>query len=521
MIDPLTGLPDSNTISTDSLKSINPINITQPVDTSASYLSSINNATSDLQGSLNTAQANVDQQNKQAIADSGSIANLQASLGGKVQDTANTYNTTGVTSAYNQLADLNAQATGLKNEASAIPIQIQNQSLGQGVTDRGAAPIETARLRENALKALSLGQQAAIASANYDKAKNYADQIITAKYAGIEADITAKKTNLDALDKYTLTPAQEKLKATQQALLTKQTQDIAEAKQTQKDLQNLSLSIAKNGAPTKVMDSITNAKSFNDAIIAASPYLQSAADKADTSYKIAQTAKIYSDIQQSAETAGSNLDPSQSLAYAQEYASTGKIPTGIPKGGFGKVSQWAKELPKQTGEIVSTATGVHPAQDSTYADALSSLSSVVKLAQDLKIQDKSRIGGLISGTLGAITGSEAQSKYLSTRGQIVDLLSRARSGAALTENEVKTYEDMLPGRFSETLGIGQNSDVKIQNFVDAITKDMTNKSNAKGWSIYGVTPIKLGDKEYKVGDIIKSGDQSGRINSDGSITLIQ
>lgn len=538
-IDPITGLPDSNvqnangsisypspTIDATKIGStptvVAPPPVTVPDSTYTTPVNDVGNSAQASQEAI-TAEQEYQRQLQTAQAKQNDISTIEKQLGGKAADTANLYSVSGVNDAYKQLKDLNAQAIGLKNEATAIPIQTPLAYQGTAATQQTIASVNRDKLSQNALKALSLGQQAAIAQGNYDVAKNLADQQIEVKYSQMEADLKSKQTQLAALDKYQLTPAQEKAKVALDRKYKVQEQEMADKKAQEKELQALSIKISANGAPRQVVQAITNAKSFNDAIIAASPYLQSAADKADVSYKIAQTAKIYSDIKNDAMTAGSNLDPSQSLAYAQEYAATGKIPTGIPKGGFGKVSAWAKELPKQNGEIVSTATGVHPAQDSTYADALSSLSSVVKLAKDLKTQDKSRIGGLIGGTLGAITGSTAQGRYLSTRSQIVDLLSRARSGAALTEQEVKTYESMLPGRFSEPFAIGQNSDVKIQQFVDAITKDMQNKANAKGWSIYGISKVKPqgADHEYTVGDIIQVNGQTGRVNSDGSITIVQ
>lgn len=432
------------------------------------------------------------------------------------------------TAQYNQDLNVNSNRKATQdiiNQINALHAgnEVNKLNIGQnaGGLTVASASNESDRLdRQNAIKAITLGAQLQATQGNLALATDMVSQAINAKYDPIEKKIEALKTYYD-INKDLLSSYDSKAFKKQQILLEAKAKDLEVQKANEQQINNLSMSIAKNGAPSSVVQAITKAKSFNDAIVKASPYLQSLSDKADISYKIAQTANLYSEIKARASTHGSNLDPSQSLAYAQEYASTGKIPTGIPKGGFGTVSQWAKELPKQNGEIISTATGVHPAQDSTYADALSSLSSVVKLAQDLKTQDKNRIGGLIGGTLGLITGSKAQGDYISTRTQIVDLLSRARSGAALTENEVKTYENMIPSRFSEPFALGQNSDVAIQQFVNSITKDMQNKANAKGWSIYGVSKVKLGESEYTVGDIIHSGDKAGRINADGTITLIQ
>jgi hypothetical protein len=213
-------------------------------------------------------------------------------------------------------------------------------------------------------------------------------------------------------------------------------------------------------------------------------------------------------------------DPAQLVAYAQQYASTGMIPTGLPKGSFGVVSAYAKELPKSQGQILDKATGVTPDKLGAAGDAYGALYSAIELSKQLKELDKKRVGGVVSGTLGKVFGSADQQRYVDLRSQIVDLLSRARSGAALTESEEKRYGNMLPGRFSESFGLGANSDVRIDNFTTALTSDLTNKVNSKGWVVNGISKVDLGGTKYTVGDVIEVNGVRGRINADGSITKL-
>jgi hypothetical protein len=213
-------------------------------------------------------------------------------------------------------------------------------------------------------------------------------------------------------------------------------------------------------------------------------------------------------------------DPAQLVAYAQQYASTGMIPTGLPKGSFGAVSAYAKELPKSQGQILDKATGVTPDKLGAAGDAYGALYSAIELSKQLKELDKKRVGGVVSGTLGKVFGSADQQRYVDLRSQIVDLLSRARSGAALTESEEKRYGNMLPGRFSESFGLGANSDVRIDNFTTALTSDLTNKVNSKGWVVNGISKVDLGGTKYTVGDVIEVNGVRGRINADGSITKL-
>ncbi len=241
-------------------------------------------------------------------------------------------------------------------------------------------------------------------------------------------------------------------------------------------------------------------------------------DPLDAMYKKAQINKIYADI---AGVGDASTDPAQILAYAQQYASTGTIPTGIPKGQFGVVSQVAKELPKSPGQILDKATGIVPDKLGAAGDAYGSLYSAIQLANQLKDLDKQRVGGVVSGTFGKLLGSKDQQAYVDLRSQIVDLLSRARSGAALTVSEEKRYGDMLPGRFSEPLGFGAQSHDRIDNFVSALTSDLTNKVDSKGWVVNGISKVKIGGTQYTVGDVIQNAEgQLGRVNPDGSVTLI-
>lgn len=287
------------------------------------------------------------------------------------------------------------------------------------------------------------------------------------------------------------------------------------------DIQKIAADAAKNGATYSQIHEISQARTPTEASALVAKYgLGESA--LDTAYKKAQIAKINNDIQTSG--AASALGD-QALAYAQQYAATGQIPTGLPKGTFGVVSQVAKELPKQKGEIVSAATGVHPAQDTTYADALSSLASAIQLTQRLKELDDKRIGGVISGLANTVgisgaIGLNGEQNYDDLRTQITDLLARARSGAAINDTELRTYEAMLPGTYSEPFGLGTDSQQRINNFQNALTNDLTQKASAKGWSIYGFSKVKINGQDYTVGDIIDNGNQKGRVNPDGTITII-
>lgn len=217
-------------------------------------------------------------------------------------------------------------------------------------------------------------------------------------------------------------------------------------------------------------------------------------------------------------------DPTNILAYAQQYAATGQIPTGIPKGGFGLVAQIAKELPKPEGILVDKNTGITSSKlSATQVDGITALYDITKKVSDLKALDKKRVKGLVGGITGKIFGADDQERYLALRTEIVDLLSRARTGAALTASEEKFYADQLPGRYAEPLFVlGANTQVKLDSFDSKINGALKSKLDINNAAIFGYSKVKIGSREYTVGDIVTNNQgQAGRINADGTITIIE
>lgn len=259
------------TISTEALQPTTTLPVTTVPDLSSQYTNNINSVANLTQQANDAAAAEKTAQD-QYLAKANEKANLEASYGMKANDTANLYQTTGVNDLYKQISGINTEAQGLARQAQAIPLQTQQEYTGRLSTQAGTSAIDAGRLRENALKSLELGQRAAIAQGNYDVAKNLADQQIASKYAGIEAEIKSKQTNLEALDKITLTAAQEKRKAAQTALLTKQANDIAEQKANDKALSDIIIQASTQNAPSNLLEKAKLAKTPSEAAMILGQY---------------------------------------------------------------------------------------------------------------------------------------------------------------------------------------------------------------------------------------------------------
>lgn len=219
----------------------------------------------------------VNKQLEQAQADQKAQAesqlSLQSALIGKTADTQAFQETAGVNAANDtvrqyatQLADLNAQASTLNREAQAIPIQVQNESVGRGRTGAGIAPIESARLRDNALKALSIAQQADIASAaltgsqlKLQAAKDKAQQMVDLKYKPLEDQLALKKQQYD-LNKDILSQIDKKRTEALNLAIKKEERDLEEKKNNEKGISDLVTNASAQGAPADLRARAAKAK---------------------------------------------------------------------------------------------------------------------------------------------------------------------------------------------------------------------------------------------------------------------
>lgn len=279
-------------ISTSQLQPVQPINIPTPVQDTTPFTTAMSTASNFINQSL----AGAEQELKAAQGEGSALSNLmtqtQRQLGQRAGETANVYQERGVNDLAKQLRTLNAQAQALNLEAQAVPIQIQQESEGMGRTTRGVAPIQSARLRENALKALSLAQQSAIAQADYATAKDLADQQIALKYDALENELKVQQLQLNAIDKFKLTPAQEKAKEARQLTISREEKRLAQEREEKKALNDMLINANAQGAPRDIVERARQAKT---SLEAASILGQYSGDYWGTKLKIAEFNKKQSE----------------------------------------------------------------------------------------------------------------------------------------------------------------------------------------------------------------------------------
>jgi hypothetical protein len=143
----LDSLPVSDVITSDSLKSPDPVKIATPTPDGTNYGGITSSVTDSILNDYNSLNQKVKDKQTQQDQLGGDILASMKDLGNKAADTAAANEVAGVNSetenlnkAVQQLADLNAQASSLNREAKAIPLVTQERNANTGATDAGVAP---------------------------------------------------------------------------------------------------------------------------------------------------------------------------------------------------------------------------------------------------------------------------------------------------------------------------------------------------------------------------------------------
>jgi murein DD-endopeptidase MepM/ murein hydrolase activator NlpD len=186
-------------------------------------------------------------------------------LGDKGQDVQNLNEQYGVNANKKTVTDLSGQILALNNQK-----QIDKLNIGQtagGLTESSAAGFSDQIDRQNAIKALTLNTQLQAAQGNLSLAQDSVQQMIDAKYGGIQSRIDTLKQFLD-LNKDDLTRADKKAYDNQQTLLAAKQKDLDIAKKNDESIQNMVVNAASQGAPSDQLAKASKAKSPQEAAIA-------------------------------------------------------------------------------------------------------------------------------------------------------------------------------------------------------------------------------------------------------------
>jgi len=162
--------------------------------------------------------------------------------------------------------DLTAQLKAIQNEAQAIPLQLQQEATGRGITVGGLRPLQTARLRTNAIQALSVSSLLEASRGNIGLAQQQVDRAVAQKFDPIREQIAAKSANLQLILQSPEFSLEDKKRA-QTQLNAQQAKEKQVAKQEAEELaiKNVAVEAASKGVDAVTLGRIQAAPSAAEA----------------------------------------------------------------------------------------------------------------------------------------------------------------------------------------------------------------------------------------------------------------
>ncbi len=306
-----------------------------------------------------------------------------------------------LTGKQKEVNDLTAQLKTITDSTTSGQLALEGKDVSttQGIVDRKQAQLA----RENAIKALPISAALNAAQGRLDTAKSNITTMLGLIAEDNKANYQFEKDQID----YAMTFAN----ADQKDALQKRADDLA-AKKAADDrfatLRNAYVNKAMDNGDFATAGKLATATTQDDlnALAGGIKYTPTALEKA-------QIDNIYSQIEERNKTTGENNDPATIVAYAQQYASNGQIPTGLPKGTFGTVAQVAKELPKANGTIVDNNTGIKSSKlTSAQTDAYSAMKDLTNKITEAQTLFNKLHTGVLGGLLGNIPNMPNLNKSL-------------------------------------------------------------------------------------------------------------
>lgn len=163
--------------------------------------------------------------------------------------------------------DLSSRLNALKNESLQIPLQLQQDATGRGVTAAGLQPIQTAALRNNAIQALGVSSLLEASRGNLSTALDLVDRAVYQKFQPIKEQIAAKTANLNLILQSPAYTAEQKSRAQKQIdIQDAKSRAIEKQETTEKDIRGIAIDAASSGADSLILRRIQEAKTPEEAL---------------------------------------------------------------------------------------------------------------------------------------------------------------------------------------------------------------------------------------------------------------
>ena len=405
-------------------------------------------------------------------------------------------------------ADLVGRLKTLQAEALQIPLQLQQEATGRGITAGGLRPIEQAALRTNAIQALSVGALLEASRGQLTTALDLVDRAVNQKYDPIKEQIAVKQANLDIILKSPSYSLAEKKRAEQQkAIQADQLKNLKQQEQNETEIMQIAINAVQGGADALTLRNIQRASSPQEALQLAAPFLQK---KEQNSFE-------------------QRLDPQGNLVELeltpQGQVVNQRVITGKEAGTITGVNDpittpEGKTLVYGTPEYViqkllnTSSSKTKPV--ASEREQLGKFANVVALTDNLMTSLNKTTNDPIFGYLKSLNPYDFDARAVNAQvTALVPSVARALYGevGVLTDTDIERYLTTLPNirstdeqnkfialmtltnakrSYEQTLLNLANSNVNVAGFADSY-KDITNK-------------VELLEKELKIGEQNISGE---------------
>lgn len=245
--------------------------------------------------------AQLTQPEQQAQGITEELQGLTAGLLGESETRATAEEEAGIAGLTQQESDLATRLSAIQREAQAIPLQLQQEATGRGITAGGLRPLQTARLRENAIQALTTASQLEAVRGRLTTALDLVDRAVAQKYDPIKEEIAVKQANLQLILQSPAFTAAQKRQAEQQAAQQEARKlAIEKREEDEKSFKEFTAKIAGMGVSTEILERANSAGSYEEAFSIAMPEIARLAredKKAEQALKDLQVDNIRSQIE--------------------------------------------------------------------------------------------------------------------------------------------------------------------------------------------------------------------------------
>lgn len=345
--------------------------------------------------------------------------------------------------------DLTARLTTLKNEAAAIPMQLQQNAEGRGITAQGLAPIQQDALRNNSIESLTASAQLEAANGNLTTANTLIDRAVSQKFDPINEEINAAKANLQLILNSPEYTNEQKTQA--QTQLDQQNARQAQVQKQQDDAKQkgqIAVDAASRGASATVLQQI------QDAPDAATAQLISAQSGFSPISGLPASAQEYVFAKQNGYTGSysdyQNEDANRKAVIAAGGVVTAGAPTSYKEwelaGKPGTYAQFLADSNVKAPTAAQQTVATYAARLEQSNPTIDNLTSYISSLNPIAFETMSRMPSYLQ--------SAQYQQYDQAARNFINSVLRRESGAAISPSEFENaYAQYLPraGDTADTL----------------------------------------------------------------------